>query len=378
MSDDNEKHLPATQKRLDDAREEGNVPRSRELGAAVLLMGAGGMLYSTGPALTGQFLGLMEQGLVFNHATLAQPGLLGERLTNFSQAGLLAVLPLLAALAAAAMGANLALGGWNFTWKAVSPDFNRLNPVSGLGRLFSWHGVSELFKALLKVGLIGGVAFWLIQSDLGAYNATISVSSTGAAVSVVGELAAKSFLMLSALLILVAAVDVPFQWWRYHANLRMSMEEMKREHRESDGDPHLKGHIRQQQREAARRRMMDEVPKADVVITNPTHFAVALSYKDNGMRAPRVVAKGRDLVAARIRELAAEHGVTLVSAPPLARALYKHADIGDEIPQALFGAVAQVLAYVFQLRRWAPGRGPMPEAPEEIPVPDDLSVPEVA
>lgn len=378
MSEDTEKHLPASQKRLDDAREEGNVPRSRELGAAVLLMGAGGMLHATGPGLSGQFSALLEQGLVFNHATLAQPALMGERLVSFGLAGLLAILPLLGALMAAAVGANLALGGWNFTWKAISPDFNRLNPLSGLGRLVSWDGASELIKAVLKAGLIGGVAFWLIQSDLGAYNATLSVSSTPSALALVGEMAGKSFLILAALLILVAAIDVPFQWWRYHANLRMSLEEVKREHRESEGDPHLKGRIRQQQREIARRRMMDEVPKADVVITNPTHFAVALSYKDSGMRAPKVVAKGRDLVAARIRELAAEHRVTIVSAPPLARALYKHAEIGDEIPQALFGAVAQVLAYVFQVRRWAPGRGPMPEAPGEIPVPDELSVPEVA
>lgn len=378
MSEDVEKQLPATQKRLDDAREEGNVPRSRELGAAVLLMGAAGLLYGTGGNLAGQFMRMVESGFVFNHATLKNPAQMLERLSGASLEGWWIILPLVGLLTAAAFVSNIALGGWNFTWKAVAPDFNRLSPISGLGRIFSWHGGSELVKAIIKSALIGGVAFWLIQDDLPAYQQALGVSSTSGALVYSSALIGKSFMWFAALLILVAAIDVPFQLWHYHSNLRMSLEEIKREHRESEGDPHIKGRIRQQQREMARKRMMEEVPKADVVITNPTHFAVALSYKEQGMRAPRVVAKGRDLVAGHIRELAKQHGVTLVSAPPLARALYRHAEIGDEVPAALYGAVAQVLAYVFQLKRWVPGRGPQPEAPTEIPVPDELSVPEVA
>lgn len=378
MSEDVEKQLPATQKRLDDAREEGNVPRSRELGAAVLLMGAAGMLYASGSSLAGQFTQMVERGFVFNQATLRNPSLMLERLSSASIEGWLAILPLTGLLVVAALGSGIALGGWNFTWKALFPDFNRLSPVSGIGRIFSWNGAGELVKAIIKSALVGGVAWWLIQEDLPAYHQALGVSSTSSALTYSAALLGKSFMWLAALLILVAAIDVPFQWWRYHANLRMSLEEIKREHRESEGDPHLKGRIRQQQREMARKRMMEEVPKADVVITNPTHFAVALSYKENGMRAPRVVAKGRDLIAANIRELAKQHGVTLVSAPPLARALHRHAEIGDEVPAALYGAVAQVLAYVYQLRRWVPGRGPQPEAPADIPVPPELSVPEAA
>jgi flagellar biosynthetic protein FlhB len=266
------------------------------------------------------------------------------------------------------MLSQLAIGGWLFTAEPLSPDFNRLNPLKGITNLISTQGLAELVKALFKVGLVGGAAGWVIYRDAAALVTPLSQGST-AGLGLAGTMITKDFLFFAATLILVAGADVPLQLWRHAKGLRMSLEEVKREAKETEGDPHIKGKIRQRQREAARRRMMSAVPTADVVITNPTHYAVALSYQD-GARAPKVVAKGMDDVAARIRALAAEHGVPLLEAPPLARALYAHAELEEEIPAALYNAVAQALAYVYQLRNLVAGRAP--QAPTAIEVPAEL------
>jgi flagellar biosynthetic protein FlhB len=263
------------------------------------------------------------------------------------------------------------LSGWLFSTKAFTPDFGRLSPLKGLGRIFSAEGLAELGKAIAKavlVGALGGIYLWTHREEL---IGLASLSPTQGLIET-GSMIQGSMLVLAGALALIAMIDVPIVLWRHHKQLRMSLEEVKREMRESDGDPQLKAHIRSQQREMARNRMMAEVPNADVIVTNPTHFAVALSYQDGKHGAPRVVAKGRGDIALRIREIGAEHRVPVLEAPPLARALYAHTEIGDEIPQVLYNTVARVLAYVYQLKRYDFNGGAQPHAPEDLSVPEDM------
>ena len=366
---DIERELPASQKRLDEARESGQIPRSRELTTAALLLAGAAALMAAGPMLVRQTAEFVHNGLTVSRLSafdtkiaLGQASLMGGQ-------GLLVALPVLGALFAAALFAPLAVGGWVFSTDAIKVDFSRLNPLKGLSNLLSAHSATELGKAVAKVALIGGVLGWLIWRDQVAFVAPLG-QAPGVALAAAGHIVLQDFLIMAALLLLIAAADVPLQIWQHGRGLRMSAEELKREARETEGDPKIKGKIRARQREAARRRMMSAVPKADVVVTNPTHYAVALSYQGASMRAPKVVAKGADVVAARIREIAAAHGVPLLEAPPLARALYAHAELEAEIPAALYNAVAQVLAYVFQLRTMVRGRPPA--VPAHIPVPPEL------
>ena len=365
---DQERHLPASQKRLDDAREHGQVPRSRELTTAVLLLGAAAMFAAGGPLMMHASSDFMGDALTLSPALAFDTAAAMRRGAEIGASGLLIAAPLFLLLFVIALSAPLLLGGWMFTMEPALPDFSRLDPLKGLVNLLSWQALAELGKALAKVSLVG-LAAYLVLSGQQAETMAYPGMAPSAALASMGDLVVQDFLLIATVLLAVALADVPLQLWRHGRGLRMSMEEVKREARESEGDPQLKARIRQRQREGARRRMMSAVPKADVVVTNPAHYAVALSYQ-SAMRAPRVVAKGRDEVAAKIREIAAEHGVPLLEAPPLARALYAHADIESEIPAALYNAVAQVLAYVYQLRAAVGNR--TPAAPGEIEVPAEL------
>ena len=366
---DTDRELPASQKRLDEARERGQVARSRELTTAVLLVAGASALILAGPGLMHEASGFLEQGLSLSRASAFDTNIALEQAGHLAWRGAMIGLPILAVLFLAALLSQLVVGGWLFASEPLMPDFNRLNPLKGLTNMVSANGLAELGKALAKVGLVGGACAWVVWRDRAGLINPLN-QSPGAGLDMAGSMIVKDFLFLSATLILVAAADVPLQLWRHAKGLRMSLEEVKREAKETEGDPHVKGKIRQRQREAARRRMMAAVPHADVVVTNPTHYAVALAYQGDSMRAPKVVAKGSDEVAARIRELAAEHGVPLLEAPPLARALYAHAEIDQEIPAALYNAVAQALAYVYQLRNLVAGR--QAQAPTYIPVPEGM------
>jgi flagellar biosynthesis protein FlhB len=368
---DQEKTLPATPKRLEQAREEGQVARSRELGACAVIAAGAALLWGGGTYAMEFCKRLMQTGLSIDRASVFASTAPGERLLSMSLESTMASLPMLMFLAVAAIFSGVALSGWLFSAKAVSPDFARLDPLKGLGRIFSVEGAAELGKAVAKallVGSIGGLYLWTHRTELmhlGMLAPEHSLAATGGMIQ--GSLA-----VLAGAVALIAMIDVPLVLWRYHKGLRMSLEEVKREMRESDGDPYLKAHIRSMQREAARRRMMSEVPKADVVVTNPTHFAVALSYQDGKFGAPRVVAKGRGEVALRIRALAEEHKVALLEAAPLARALYVSTELGDEIPANLYNAVARVLAYVYQLRHYAVYGGAQPQQPDELEIPQGM------
>lgn len=349
-----DRNLPASEKRIKDARAEGRVARSKELASFLLLGAALFGLIQLGPMLFRDSLELMTQGLRFDHTSVTGEASMGLRLMSFTGAAVIAAIPILALLLLAGVAAPLALGGWNFSWKPLMPDFAKLNPVAGIGRMFDKHGMLEMGKAALIAMSLATVGAMTLNSRKEEFAQLASVP-IGVAMANTGSLLLMSLAALVGVIAVAAMIDVPAQLWRHHSSLKMTLEEVKRESRESDGDPHIKAKIRQLQRDAARRRMMEAIPTADVVVTNPTHFAVALAYTDGKMRAPTVVAKGADLVAARIREIAAEHGVPVMEQPALARALHHHAEIGEEVPVALYNAVAQVLAYVYQLKRLVPG-----------------------
>ncbi|SIT42460.1 flagellar export pore protein [Paraburkholderia ribeironis] len=368
---DLEKTESATPRRLQKAREEGQIVRSRELSTFALLAagfyGVWGMSGSIGEHLGN----MLRASLTFDHASTFETRRMLIGAGAAGREGLYALLPILALTGAAALLSPLALGGWQLSAKGLEPRFNRLNPIEGLGRMFSINGPIQLGMSLAKtlvVGMIGGTAIWNRREEILA----LATQPLQLALANSVHLIAVCCGMTVAGMFAVAALDVPYQLWQFHKKLRMTKEEVKREHRESEGDPHIKGKIRQQQRAIARRRMMAQVPKADVVVTNPTHFAVALQYTDGEMRAPKVVAKGVNLVATRIRELAAENNVPLLEAPPLARALYHNVDLNREIPGPLYGAVAEVLAWVYQLRRFKTEGGVAPVAPTEFDVPAEL------
>jgi flagellar biosynthetic protein FlhB len=280
---------------------------------------------------------------------------------------LLAIAPLLIVLLVVAVAAPQLLSGWLFSANALRFDFQRIDPIAGIGRVLSWHGLAELVKALLKAVLLAVVGALIVWHYRDALVQLVQLPLEAGIVET-GRIAGMSFLMLAGALAIVAAADVPFQLWHHADELKMSRQDLRQEMKENEGDPQIKAAIRAQQREMARRRMMAEVPKASVIVTNPTHFAVALRY-DETMRAPRVIAKGADLVAAKIRELGAQHQVPVVEAPALARAIFRHAEINDEIPSQLYTAVAEVLAYVFQLKAWREHGGMAPRPLPEIAVP---------
>lgn len=356
-----------TQKRLDEARKKGQIPRSRELnGTAVLLAGAGS-IYALGGWLSKQFSALVSSGLTVDRAHATDVNLLIPQLgAGLAQAGKI-LAPILLLTFVVALAAPALIGGFSFSTEALAPKFSKLNPIQGFGRIFSARGLVELLKTMAKflfVGLIAAGMLWHLEPRLMA----LGNESLESALGDTGSMCIKAMLAMSSGLVLIAAIDVPFQLWDHRRQLRMTKQEVKDEMRDTEGKPEVKGKIRSLQQEIASRRMMEEVPKADVIVTNPTHFAVALRYDEARMRAPRVVAKGADVIAARIREVAAEHKVPLVEAPPLARALYRNTDLGQEIPASLYRAVAQVLTYVYQLRH-----GVAPAEPPEIDV-DEFGV----
>ena len=369
---DLERTEPASARRLEQAREEGQVPRSREVGAFLVLIVAAAAFWLLGPWMVQRLAEIFRRGLRVDADLAREPLLMLVRLADSSIDALLTLAPLFAALVAAALLSPFFLGNWNFSPQALQPDLSRVNPLKGLARLVSWSGLAELLKAVAKASLLGGVAAWILWSEccdlfaMFAQSIPVGLSSTG-------HLLSFSFLAIVAAMLLIVAVDVPFQIWQYHDKLKMSRQELKQEGKELEGNPEIKGRIRQLQREAARKRMMAAVPAADVIVTNPGHYAVALAYK-SGMQAPKVLAKGLGEIALKIRQLGAESDIPIVEAAPLARALYRHVELDQEIPSTLYAAVAEVLAYIYQLSNWRQSGGEQPLPPRAITVPDELLV----
>ena len=354
-----------TPKRREEARKKGDVPRSRELTmTGVMLAGAAAMLVFSGP-FAERLLEAFAAGFVLERAEVHDPAYVVRALGTVAGPVLGGLLPLGILLLAAVFLSAASIGGWSFSFQAVAPKLSRMSPAKGLKRIFSANSLHELLKALAKFSIVALIAvgwLWWSVDELLALGRQPAPAGIRRAVEICG----LSLLVVSCGLILIAAADVPFQLWQYQKKLRMTRQEVRDELKETEGRPEVKSRIRMLQQQAATRRMMEDLPNADVVITNPLHFAVALRYDEATMGAPRVVAKGRDLLAARIREVATAHGVPIFEAPPLARVLYRTTEIGAEIPGRLYTAVAQVLAYIYQLNeRRRPG-----QQPPERPVPE--------
>lgn len=370
---DLEKTEAPSPRRLEQAREEGQIPQSRELGAFLVM--AAGALGLWG--LSGWFVqhgnDIMKSALTLDRQEAFDTHAIGTNLLTLGTEAVTMLLPFfIITLAAALITPVLLTGGWLISPKAMAFKFERLDPIKGVKRMFSWQSIAEMVKGILKTVLLGGIVWWVVAHERDNLFALIAQPLDAALISF-GKILLYAFIGFVAGLAIIALIDVPFQLWRYYSGLKMSKQDLKQEYKETEGDPHLKARIRSQQREAARKRMMAEVPKADVVVTNPTHFAVALKYDREKDSAPRVVAKGMNLVAQKIRDLAGEHNVPVLEIPPLARALHRHVEVGESVPSALYTAVAEVMAYIYQLDAWMKqGGGIAPEPPLAVAVPAGL------
>lgn len=368
---DEEKTEEATPRREEKAREEGQVPRSRELTTFLMLLGGVIGLWGMGKMLYDQLGLVMEQAFGFERREAMETLPMLVNALDIGERTLYAVMPLFLLLTVIAMVSPALLGGWLMSAKSMQPKLSKLNPLKGLKRMFSTQALIELFKALAKSVLVGGVSAAFLYLNIGKFLALMDQSIHQALANTL-TMAAQAAGLMVLTLIVVILIDVPFQLFSHAKKLRMSKEEVKREHKESEGDPQVKARIRQQQQSMARGRMMSKVPDADVIITNPTHYAIALEYQEGSMGAPRVVAKGADAVAARIREIAHEAGIPRLEAAPLARALYHHVDLDAEVPAQLYTAVAEVMAWAYRLKNIADQGGDVPPTPDNLPVPPEM------
>lgn len=372
MADDSdqEKTEEPTAKREEDARKKGDIARSKELNTVVVLMMGSMMIWMTGDRIIKGMWRVMESSFTIERSSLFDPLVTVNNLQLAMQEALMFVAPFLAAMVVAALAGPIAMGGWSFSAEAFAPKASKMNPIEGFKRMFAMRSLIELVKSLLKFGLILGIMALLVNIYLPEF-IYLSQLPLEKALLRASDVMTMSFVILCSSLLLVVAVDVPFSLWEYKKKLKMTLQEVKDEMKQTEGRPEVKGKIRQLQQEMSQGRMLEAVPQADVIVTNPTHFAVALKYEDGGSGAPIVVAKGADLMAAQIRNIGVGNGVTLVSAPPLARALFFTTEIDQEVPKGLYLAVAQVLAYVYQLRIATEKRWKKPTAPSDISIPDE-------
>ena len=366
-----EKSEQPTPKRLEKAREEGQTPRSRELTTTAILLGGTVALWVFGGVMVNILVGIMSRSFNLERETIFDESRMAVFLGEGMAQGVLSMLPLFAVLLVASIAGPIALGGWLLSAKAMQPKMNRMNPIEGLKRMFSLKSLMELAKALAKVLVILSVAIVVLlsfQEDMLA----LGNQALEPALARSLQLSIFAAIILAAATVIIALVDVPFQIWDHTKKLKMSRQDIKDEMKDSEGKPEVKSRIRQLQREMAQRRMMASVPEADVVITNPTHFSVALKYDPDSMETPILLAKGVDMIALKIREIANAHHIEIIESPQLARSIYFTTEIDREIPGGLYLAVAQVLAYVFQLRNYRRGQGQKPTYPRNLKVPADL------
>jgi len=373
MSDQSsqDRNLPATARKLSKARAEGQVARSRDFGHFVAIAVGGAVLATMAPQLTDWLQQTLMQGLRFDSAMVHNTGLMGERLREQTIRMLFVVVPFGGVMMAAGVVSCLAIGGWNWTLKPVMPNFGKLNPLTGVMGILSKDKLVDALKGCLLALILGAIGTLYLKSHVEEFAGVLAMPLPAGVRQLSSSLLGGLILLLIALA-LFAAIDVPWQLYQHATRLKMSQQEVKQENKEQEGNPEIKAKVKARMREMVKRRMMAAVPTADLVVMNPTHYAVALKYDDQKMGAPRVVAKGADLLAMAIRDLAKDSKVPVLQAPVLARALYAHAELDREIPAALFAAVAQVLAYVYQLRAALSGQVAMPPALPELNVPAEL------
>lgn len=366
-----EKTEEPTPRRLEKAREDGQIPRSRELTTtAVVLAGCIGLMIF-GSYIAQKLLAVMRFNFSLDRETIFDPNLMFKHLGNSFGDALFSLWPLFAVLAIAAIAGPIALGGWLFSTKSLAPKMDRINPLSGLKRMFSVKSLVELVKAIGKVAIIIGVAYLILKATQDAWLG-LALESVERGVIHSLQLSIIAAVILACSTIIIAAIDIPWQLHDHTKKLKMSRQDVKDELKDTEGKPEVKGRIRMLQQQMSQKRMMANVPQADVVITNPTHFSVALKYEPETMATPIVLAKGVDHTAMKIREIAKLNGIEFVEAPLLARAIYHTTDIDGEVPHGLYMAVAQVLAYVFQLREFRKGRGQRPDFPRQLNIPPEM------
>ncbi|WP_280152141.1 EscU/YscU/HrcU family type III secretion system export apparatus switch protein [Piscinibacter sp. XHJ-5] len=373
MADQNaqDRNLPASPRKLQKAREDGQVARSRDLSHFGAMAAGGAVLVAVAPQVTAWLQQMLAEALRFDRIASTQPQAMLERLAALGTHLLWAVIPLGALMALVAIAGSVLIGGWNWTLKPLAPKFDKLNPIAGLPRLFSRQQLIDALKACLLALVLGTLGALYLRGHIDAFGGVIAMPLPDA-LRQAGETVVGGLMLLLLALAVFAAVDAPLQRHLHASRLKMSHQEMKQEHKELEGNSEVKAKIKVRMREMSRRRMLAAVPKADLVVMNPTHYAVALKYDDTKMAAPRVVAKGADLLAMAIRDAAKGAQVPVLQAAVLARALYAHAELDREIPAALFSAVAQVLAYVYQLRAALSGHAPMPGELPVLHVPAEL------
>lgn len=360
-----------TEKRKKDSREKGEIARSKELNTlAIMLAGSAGLLIFGG-ALAEDLMEVMRYNFSISRETLYNTDSMAAFLLHSGKIALIALQPVLITLLIAAIVGPIALGGWLFAAGSLAPKFSRMNPLAGLKRMFSAKALVELLKALAKFFIILIVALLVLKSDI---DDLLRIAHEPLELAVVHSLQVVgwSALWMACGLILIAAVDVPVQLWESHKKLLMTKQEVRDEHKDQEGRPEVKQRIRQVQREMSQRRMMSAIPDADVIITNPTHYAVALKYDPEKGGAPMLLAKGSDFLALKIREIGAKHNLLLLESPALARSIYHSTELEQEIPAGLYLAVAQVLAYVYQIRQHQAGKGKRPDPLKDLPIPPDL------
>ncbi|OCG03610.1 flagellar biosynthesis protein FlhB [Gilliamella apis] len=374
MADDSDldKSEQPTDSKLKKAKEKGQIPRSRELTSLIILLVGIMLFWIMGTHFVSKLKAIIQQAMLVAHRTDDDKQIIFN-LINLLTAGFWAILPIFVGLVIVAIIAPLSVGGLLFSLQSIKPNLGKLNPISGFKRLFSLRIFSELFKSILKVVLIAFAAALFLIHQFPNMLALPSMYLNNALSQVMQLLIYASLLIVLALIPMVG-FDIFYQIWSNLKKLKMSKQEVKDEFKEQEGNPQIKGRIRQMQQAIARRRMMKDVPKANVIVTNPTHYAVALQYDEKTMSAPKILAKGTDNIASRIKQIAQEHQIPQLEAPPLARALYRHGEIGKSIPAELYAAVAQILAWVYQLKRWHRYGGEKPLKPTNLSIPESLSV----
>ncbi len=369
--DGQEKTEQPTPKREQDAKKKGQIARSRELNTMAITLIGGIALVSMSQHMGSGLWDIMSSNFTIPRADMYDPMAMLRRLAQAIEDGLLMLLPFFLVVVVVAILSSISLGGIAISGDALTPKLSKLNPIKGMKRVFSLKGLLELLKALAKFLLVGGATALILSQTLDDF-LLLGQMELQQAVAHMGSIIGWSFIMIASTLILIAAIDVPFQMWDHKKQLKMTQQEVREEMKETEGRPEVRGHIRNLQREMAQRRMMEAVPQADVIVTNPTHFAVALRYDQDKMLAPKVVAKGRDLVATNIRRVATEHTVPIIESPLLARAIYFNAELGETIPAGLYLATAKILAYVFQLRTYRKDGMERPQEPSDLPIPDEF------
>lgn len=368
---DQDKQLPASQKKLQKAREEGQVVRSRDLGHFLVILAATGSLMAMSTWWMERLQAILVSNLRFDARTVANPDVMAERLGTWASSAVGMVIPFALGIGLASAAASIASGGWVMSFKVVFPKFSKLDPLSGIGRVFSKQQLVDALKASLLaliLGAVGGALLWKAWPQM----VELMAKPLPAALADMGSTFRQVLMSLLIVLAGFAVIDWPLQRFMFMNRQKMSHQDVKDEYKQMEGNAEVKGRMRQVMREAARKRMLAAVPSADLVVMNPTHYAVALKYDEASMGAPRVVAKGLDLLAFRIRDLATEHKVPVLEAPPLARALYANCEVDHEVPMALYSAVAQVLAYVYQLKAAMAGKAPLPGTMPDLDVPPEL------